>query len=150
MRDRDGRKWAVKILHKDHDCALLVDGFQRTGNDLWKENRDDDADVRHLEAELRRMKSVHSEFTDRLDRVRQDMTPAVASQVPGAADYLAVLQQTMLSASDALDDLSDLFSDIRCHPDPRTRPRPSTLPTPLPPSIGLKGPPTTTSNRQIR
>uniref|UniRef100_A0A7S1K9Z6 Protein kinase domain-containing protein n=1 Tax=Vitrella brassicaformis TaxID=1169539 RepID=A0A7S1K9Z6_9ALVE len=37
MTDREGRKWAVKVLHEQHDCAKMVGGFQRTGNDVWME-----------------------------------------------------------------------------------------------------------------
>ncbi|CEM28656.1 unnamed protein product [Vitrella brassicaformis CCMP3155] len=102
--------------------------------------QDDVEDVRQLQAELRRMKSAHSQFVGRFYRARQHMTPAVATQVPGAAGGFSFLEQSMLSASGALDDLSDLFSDVRYHPDPRTRPGPSTLPTPLPQPVGRGNP----------
>ncbi|CEL96837.1 unnamed protein product [Vitrella brassicaformis CCMP3155] len=35
MKDERGCKWAVKVLHKDHDCATPNGEFVRTGNDIW-------------------------------------------------------------------------------------------------------------------
>ncbi|CEM22003.1 unnamed protein product [Vitrella brassicaformis CCMP3155] len=38
-RDKRGVRWAVKMLSNDHmDCAQPVEGFLRTGNDLWVED----------------------------------------------------------------------------------------------------------------